>query len=71
MMCFVGLWDEPRLTNGFSFQEQLPGTEAKFVVRLTINERLFLKGLVTEARTAKPKSRQARLLLKADADEPG
>ena len=47
------------------------GKEAKFVVRLTINERLFLKGLVTGARTAKPKSRPVRLLLKADADELG
>ena len=47
------------------------GKEAKFVVRLTINERLFLNGLVAQTRTARPKSLRARLLLKADADGPG
>lgn len=47
------------------------GKEAKFVVRLTINERLILKGLVAQARTAKAKSLRARLLLKADVDGPG
>ena len=47
------------------------GQEAKFVVRLTISERLFLNGLVAHARTAKPKSRRAWVLLKADADGPG
>ena len=47
------------------------GQEAKFVVRLTISERLFLNGLVAHARTAKPKSLRACLLLKADADGPG
>ena len=41
------------------------------MVRLTINERLFLNGLVAAARTAKPKSLRARLLLKADVDGPG
>ena len=47
------------------------GKEAKFVVRLAINERLFLKGLVAQSRTAKSKSLRARLFLKADADGPG
>ena len=47
------------------------GKEAKFVVRLTINERLLLNGIVAEARTAKQKSLRARLFLKADADGPG
>ena len=47
------------------------GKEAKFVVRLTMNERLFLNGLVAQTRTARPKSLRARVFLKADADGPG
>lgn len=46
------------------------GKEAKFVVRLSVNERLFLNGLVAEARTAKERTLRARLFLKADADGP-
>lgn len=46
------------------------GKEAKFVVRLSVNERLFLNGLVAEARTAKERALRARLFLKADADGP-
>ena len=46
------------------------GKEAKFVVRLSVNERLFLNGLVAETRTAKERSLRSRLFLKADADGP-
>ena len=70
-MSCVSLWDESRLTSGFSFQERLLGQDAKLVDRLTINERLFVNGLVAKARTAKPKSLRARLLLKADVAGPG
>ena len=44
--------------------------EAKFVVRLSVNERLFLNGLIAETRTAKERALRARLFLKADADGP-
>ena len=44
------------------------GKEAKFVVRLSIKERLFLNGLVAETRTAKERALRARLFLRADAD---
>ena len=56
------------MTSGFSYQERLLGKEAKFVVRMSVNERLFLNGLVAEARTAKERALRARLFLKADAD---
>ena len=46
------------------------GKEAKFVVRLSVNERLFLNGLVAETRTAKERALRSRLFLKADADGP-
>lgn len=44
------------------------GKEAKFVVRLSVAERVFLDGLIAESRTAKERTLRARLFLKADAD---
>ena len=46
------------------------GKDAKFVVRLTVTERLMLSGLIAEARTAKVRALRARVFLKADADGP-
>ena len=42
------------------------GKAAKFVVRLTIGERVILHGVVDGKRTAKQKSRRAGLLWKAE-----
>ena len=44
------------------------GKEAKFVVRLTIGERVILPGLGDGKRTAKQKSLRAGILLKADVE---
>lgn len=46
------------------------GKEAKFVVRLSVNERFVLNCLVAETRTAKERALRVRLFLKADADGP-
>jgi transposase len=46
------------------------GKDAKFVVRLTVTERLMLSGLIADARTAKERALRARVFLKADADGP-
>ena len=46
------------------------GKAAKFVVRLTIGERVNLHGVVDGKRTAQQKSRRAGLLLKADVEWP-
>ena len=46
------------------------GKAAKFVVRLTIGERVNLHGVVDGKRTAQQKSRRAGLLLKANVEWP-
>lgn len=46
------------------------GTDAKVVVRLSIEERLKLKALLNEPRVAKDRVLRIRMLLKADADGP-
>ena len=46
------------------------GKDAKFVVRLSVSERLSLEKLISQARAAKAKLLRARMLLKADADGP-
>ena len=46
------------------------GKDAKFVVRLSVSERLSLEKLLSQARAAKAKLLRARMLLKADADGP-
>lgn len=46
------------------------GREAKYVVRLTGEERLWLEQLVSGKRVAAAKALRARMLLKADADGP-
>ena len=46
------------------------GKDAKFVVRLSVSERLSLEKLLSQARTAKAKQLRARMLLKVDADGP-
>jgi len=46
------------------------GKEAKYVVRLTGEERLWLEQLVSGKRVAAAKALRARMLLKADADGP-
>ena len=47
------------------------GKDAKFVVRLTLEERSELEGLVAIRRTAAEKSLRARVFLKADEGEAG
>ena len=47
------------------------GKDAKYVVRLSVSERLSLEKVLSQARTAKAKVLRARMLLKADADGPG
>jgi transposase len=47
------------------------GTEAKYVVRLTTDERAFLMALVGKGRVARDKQLRARILLKADVSEEG
>jgi transposase len=47
------------------------GKEAKYVVRLTIEERGTLESLVAEKRAAADKLLRARMLLKADVGEGG
>ena len=47
------------------------GTEAKYVVRLTTEERAFLMALVGKGRVARDKHLRARILLKADVSEEG
>ena len=44
------------------------GTDAKFVVRLSISERVQLEVLLAEPRVAKDRVLRARMLLKADVD---
>ncbi len=46
------------------------GKDAKFVVRLSVSERLSLEKRLSQARAAKAKLLRARMLLKADADGP-
>jgi transposase len=47
------------------------GKEAKYVVRLTIEERRSLEALLSEGRAAADKLLRARMLLKADVGEGG
>ncbi len=47
------------------------GKEAKFVVRLSEEERQSLQKLILAPRVAKAKSLRARMLLKADVEGPG
>lgn len=47
------------------------GKEAKYVVRLTDEERQTLQQLVARPRVARDKALRARMLLKADVDGPG
>ncbi|MBU4272265.1 MAG: hypothetical protein KKA28_10430, partial [Planctomycetes bacterium] len=47
------------------------GKEAKYVVRLTIEEREALKSLVAEKRAAADKLLRARMLLKANVGQGG
>ena len=47
------------------------GKEAKYVVRLTVEERGTLESLVAEGRAAADKLLRARMLLKADVGERG
>ncbi len=47
------------------------GKEAKYVVRLTDEERQTLQQLVAGPRVARDKALRARMLLKADVDDPG
>lgn len=47
------------------------GKEAKYVVRLTDEERQILQQLVAGPRVARDKALRARMLLKADGDGPG
>ncbi len=47
------------------------GKEAKYVVRLTDEERQTLQQLVAGPRVARDKALRARMLLKADGDGPG
>ncbi len=44
------------------------GKEPKFVVRRSVNERLFWNGLVAETRTENERALRSRLFLKAEAD---
>lgn len=46
------------------------GKDAKHIVRLTINERMMLDGLIANSRTSKDRALRARVFLKADADGP-
>jgi homeodomain-containing protein len=46
------------------------GTEAKAVVRLSIEERVFLERVLTEPRVSKDRVLRVNLLLKTDADGP-
>lgn len=46
------------------------GKEAKYIVRLTDEERQYLEDLIKSRRVAKDKALRARMLLKADADGP-
>ena len=47
------------------------GKEAKFVVRLTADERSALQELIGRPRVAGDKALRARMLLKADVEGPG
>lgn len=47
------------------------GKEAKYVVRLTVEERCFLEALIAKRRVAADKVLRARILLKADVSEAG
>lgn len=47
------------------------GKEAKYVVRLTTDERERLEALIAQKRTAAHKALRARMLLKADVSEAG
>ena len=51
-------------------KERVVGKEAKYVVRLTGEERLWLEQLVSGKRVAAAKALRARMLLKADTDGP-
>ena len=44
------------------------GTDAKFVVRLSIEERLMLEGVLVEPRVAKDRVLRINMLLKSDAN---
>ena len=46
------------------------GTDAKVVVRLSVEERLQLETVLNEPRVAKDRVQRIRMLLKADADGP-
>ena len=46
------------------------GTDAKVVVRLSIEERLQLEVMLNEPRLARDRGLRIRMLLKADADGP-
>lgn len=46
------------------------GTDAKYVVRLSVSERVELEALLANPRVAKDRSLRARMLLKSDADGP-
>lgn len=46
------------------------GTDAKYVVRLSVSERVQLDALLANPRVAKDRSLRARMLLKTDADGP-
>lgn len=46
------------------------GTDAKYVVRLSVSERVELEALLANPRVAKDRSLRARMLLKTDADGP-
>jgi transposase len=51
-------------------QERIVGKEAKYVVRLSDEERRWLEQLLSGKRVAAAKVLRARMLLKADADGP-
>jgi transposase len=51
-------------------KERAMGKEAKYIVRLTHEERQYLEDLIKSRRVAKDKALRARMLLKADADGP-
>ena len=46
------------------------GRDAKYVVRLTVEERIALQRVLSQPRVAQAKVLRARMLLKADADGP-
>ena len=50
---------------------EIMGTDAKYVVRLTDEERQALEAVLKQSRVARAKELHARILLKADVDGPG